>query len=54
MQRLLADWIWIPNLAFARTWRGWIHVYLGEGDSAIWSNSKSPWRLSPLDVDAHL
>jgi TolB-like protein len=37
-----------PNLASARTWRGWIHVYLGEGDTAI-EQFQIAMRLSPLD-----
>jgi tetratricopeptide (TPR) repeat protein len=37
-----------PNLASARTWRGWTHVYLGEGDAAI-EQFQIALRLSPLD-----
>jgi adenylate cyclase len=37
-----------PNLASARTWRGWNHIYLGEGDAAI-EQFQIALRLSPLD-----
>ncbi len=37
-----------PNLASARTWRGWTHIYLGEGDAAI-EQFQIALRLSPLD-----
>jgi adenylate cyclase len=37
-----------PNLAIARNWRGWIHVYLGEVDAAI-AQFQVALRLSPLD-----
>ena len=37
-----------PNLAIARIWRGWIHLYLGEVDAAI-AQFQVASRLSPLD-----
>jgi adenylate cyclase len=37
-----------PNLSPARTWRGWTHIYLGEGDAAI-EQFQIALRLSPLD-----
>lgn len=37
-----------PNLASARTWRGWTHIYLGEGDAAF-EQFQIALRLSPLD-----
>ena len=37
-----------PNLAIARNWRGWIHLYLGEVDAAI-EQFQVASRLSPLD-----
>ena len=37
-----------PNLAIARNWRGWIHLYLGEVDAAI-EQFQVALRLSPLD-----
>jgi TolB-like protein/class 3 adenylate cyclase len=37
-----------PNLAIARIWRGWVHLYLGEVDAAI-AQFQVASRLSPLD-----
>jgi tetratricopeptide (TPR) repeat protein len=37
-----------PNLAIARNWRGWVHVYLGELDAAI-EQFQVASRMSPLD-----
>ncbi|MFG3591028.1 adenylate/guanylate cyclase domain-containing protein [Bradyrhizobium sp. RDI18] len=37
-----------PNLAIARNWRGWIHVFLGEVDAAI-AQFQVALRLSPLN-----
>jgi TolB-like protein/class 3 adenylate cyclase/Flp pilus assembly protein TadD len=37
-----------PNLASARTWRGWTHNYLGECDAAI-EQFQTALRLSPVD-----
>jgi TolB-like protein/class 3 adenylate cyclase len=46
---LLARAVYLdPNLAWARTWSGWIHVYLGEGDAAI-EQFQIALRLSPVD-----
>ena len=36
-----------PNLAIARNWRGWIHLWLGEIDAAI-AQFQVALRLSPL------
>jgi adenylate cyclase len=37
-----------PNLAIARTWNGWAHVYLGDVESAI-EQFQVALRLSPVD-----
>ena len=37
-----------PNLATARNWRGWAHLYLGDVDAAI-EQFQVALRLSPLD-----
>jgi TolB-like protein/class 3 adenylate cyclase/Tfp pilus assembly protein PilF len=37
-----------PNLAEARHWRGWIHLYLGDVDAAV-EQFHVALRLSPLD-----
>jgi adenylate cyclase len=42
-----------PNLAIARNWRGWIHVFLGEVDAAI-AQFQVALRLSPLDPRINL
>jgi adenylate cyclase len=38
-----------PNLATARSWRGWAHIYLGEVDHAI-EQFLAAIRLSPVDA----
>jgi tetratricopeptide (TPR) repeat protein len=42
-----------PNLAIARNWEGWAHVYLGNTDTAI-EQFSAAIRLSPLDPRAFL
>jgi TolB-like protein/Flp pilus assembly protein TadD len=42
-----------PNLALARIWKGWAHIYLGNGDAAI-EQFAAAIRLSPLDPRAFL
>jgi TolB-like protein len=42
-----------PNLAIARNWKGWAHVYLGNTDAAI-EQFSAAIRLSPLDPRAFL
>ena len=37
-----------PNLATARNWSGWVHLYLGDVDAAI-EQFQVALRLSPLD-----
>ena len=37
-----------PNLAIARHWSGWVHLYLGDVDAAI-EQFHVALRLSPLD-----
>ena len=37
-----------PNLAIARNWRGWAHLWLGDVDAAI-EQLQVALRLSPLD-----
>ena len=37
-----------PNLAAARYWSGWIHLYLGDVDAAV-EQFQVALRLSPLD-----
>jgi TolB-like protein/class 3 adenylate cyclase len=37
-----------PNLAIARNWRGWAHLWLGDVDAAI-EQLQAALRLSPLD-----
>lgn len=37
-----------PNLALARNWKGWAHVYLGQVDAAL-EQFAAAIRLSPLD-----
>jgi TolB-like protein/class 3 adenylate cyclase len=38
-----------PNMAAARRWRGWVHLYLGEVDAAI-KQFEFALRLSPLNL----
>lgn len=42
-----------PNLALARNWKGWAHVYLGQVDAAI-EQFAAAIRLSPLDPRSFL
>ncbi|MEH2558629.1 TolB-like protein/tetratricopeptide (TPR) repeat protein [Bradyrhizobium algeriense] len=42
-----------PNLALARNWMGWAHVYLGNADAAI-EHFSAAIRLSPLDPRSFL
>jgi TolB-like protein/Flp pilus assembly protein TadD len=42
-----------PNLAAARLWNGWVHVYLGKGEAAI-EQFQIGLRMSPLDLRIYL
>ena len=42
-----------PNLAAARIWNGWVHLYLGNGEAAI-EQFQIGLRISPLDLRIYL